>query len=204
MKVFTEDQVQTFLKSIHGQVDEALFYLAVTTGMRQSELIALKWSDLSVTNKTIIIERQLKRHYVGSDFFTQPKTKNGIRIIQVGRKAIELLNKHKEKQEIHKALFDSEWQEFDLIFPSFTGLPIRQFSIYKRFIHIVDQAKLPRIRFHDLRHTAASIMLNHNIPMIVVSRRLGHYKVSFTIDTYGHLMPEMQEKAAELMDSFLD
>ena len=96
------------------------------------------------------------------------------------------------------AFAGEDWQDNNLIFPSSIGTPMNQINLYKRFIELLSKARLPRIRFHDLRHTSASIMLNHNIPMIVVSRRLGHYKVSFTMDTYGHMIPEMQDEAAIL------
>jgi len=92
------------------------------------------------------------------------------------------------------------WKEQDLIFPSSVGTPTRPGKILVRFKRLIKRAGLPEIRFHDLRHTAASLMLNNGIPLIVVSRRLGHAQPSITLNVYGHMIPMMQEQAAELMD----
>jgi integrase len=90
--------------------------------------------------------------------------------------------------------------EYDLIFPSDVGTPTNQSNLDKNFKNMIRKIGLSLIRFHDLRHTAATLMLNHGVPAIVVSRRLGHSRVSIILDIYGHLIPEMQNEAAELID----
>jgi len=95
------------------------------------------------------------------------------------------------------------WQEHDLIFASKVGTSLSQSNLLKEFIFLLEEAGIKRIRFHDLRHTAASIMLNHGIPTLIVSKILGHSKPSTTLDMYGHLLPLMQEKAAKTMDELL-
>jgi integrase len=95
------------------------------------------------------------------------------------------------------------WSENDLVFPSSRGTPFSQENVRKDFIGVLDIANLPRILFHDLRHTAASLMLNHGIPVIIVSRRLGHSNASVTLNIYAHTTVDMQNEAASLMDELV-
>jgi len=96
-----------------------------------------------------------------------------------------------------------KWQAYDLIFTTSLGSPIHPRNLLRDFKKLLMDAGLPTIRFHDLRHTAASLMLNNNIPPIVVSRRLGHARASITLDIYGHLIPSMQVEAAEKIDELI-
>ena len=91
----------------------------------------------------------------------------------------------------------------DLVFPSGAGTPLTASNIRRDFRKLLAASGLPKIRFHDLRHTAASLMLNHRIPVLMVSKRLGHSKPSITLDVYGHLIPSKQEEAAQLMDDLM-
>ena len=98
---------------------------------------------------------------------------------------------------------NTRWQENDLIFPSAIGTPMSQRNLYKKFKAVIHQAGLLNIRFHVLRHTAASLMLNHGIPVLIVAKRLGHSKVSITLDTYGHLLPGMEQEIADFIDELI-
>ena len=106
------------------------------------------------------------------------------------------------KTEIGKAA-GGKWKEHDLVFPSKIGTPFEPRNLLRQFKKLAIKAGLPEIRFHDLRHTAASLMLNHGIPLLIVSKRLGHAKPSITLDVYGHVIPSMQENAAKVMDDLL-
>ena len=108
-----------------------------------------------------------------------------------------------ERQQIDWLAAGVDWQEYGLIFPTGIGTPISQRNLLRNFKVLLQQAGLPPIRFHDLRHTAASLMLNHGVSAIVVSRRLGHARTSITMDVYGHLIPSMQAEAAELIDALV-
>jgi len=145
----------------------------------------------------------LKRKFVKGDYFAPPKTKNGRRSVVLGIVTIAKLREHWNRQNELRILAGNRWQENDLIFPTPIGTPKNQSNLYREFKEIIKGADLPEIRFHDLRHTAASLLLNHGVPPIIVSRRLGHYKVSMTLDIYGHLMPEMQDDAAKLIDDLI-
>ena len=96
------------------------------------------------------------------------------------------------------------WQEFDLVFPSTIGTPTNHSNLLRQsYKPNLKDAGLPKIRFHDLRHTAASLMLNHGVPVLIVSKRLGHSQPSITLDVYGHIMPSMQEEVANIMDDII-
>lgn len=202
MKIYDEDQVQRLL--ITSRVNEdrffALYQLAITTGMRQGELLGLKWQDVDWERRNLQIQRQLNRGYHGGFEFGVPKTKAGIRKIIIGVETANILKEHQQNQYIEMQNAGEDWQDNDLIFPSEIGTPMHDRNLFRRYKNLIKDAGLPDIRFHDLRHTAASLMLNHGVPLLVVSKRLGHAKPSITLDTYGHMIPSMQEQAADLMD----
>ena len=202
MKIFDESQVNRMLFAARGDHNEALFVLAVTTGCRQSELLALRWSDLDWQKKTIRIQRQLARNNRQAGYYVPLKTKSAYRTIDLGQKTISKLREHYERQHQERVSV-KKWEENDLIFPSSRGTPQDQFNIYHKFKTLIKTAGLPEIRFHDLRHTAASLMIDHKVPINVVSKRLGHSRVSITLDTYTHLISEVQSGVAELIDSLV-
>ncbi|MCI0609112.1 MAG: site-specific integrase [Anaerolineae bacterium] len=171
--------------------------------MRQSELIGLKWEDVDWNLSTIRVKRQV-RHFKGASYtFLEPKSKSGARTIILGKQALEHLRNHKREQEMLINSAGEDWTCLDLVFPSGAGTPITASNIRRAFRKLLAASGLPKIRFHDLRHTAASLMLNHGIPVLIVSKRLGHSKPSITIDVYGHLIPSRQEEAAQLMDNLM-
>lgn len=205
MKILDENQVQTLLITAKASEDRlaALYQLAITTGMRQGELLGLKWSDIEWDKRIIRIQRQLGRIPGGGLGFGTPKTNSGIRNIILGPATINLLKEHQKHQFAEMRVMGDKWQDHDLIFPSTMGTPTHPRSLLRRFKKLLKDSGLSEIRFHDLRHTAASLMLNHGIPVLIVSKRIGHAKPSITLDVYGHLIPSMQEQAAEVMDEIV-
>lgn len=205
MRVYDEAEVQQLVitSSSTGDRNVALYYLAITTGMRQGELLGLKWLDVDWERKTIQIQRQLTR-IPGKGFeFTAPKTKAGIRKISIGQRMLEILREHRNRQFTEIQRSNDSWQDLDLVFPTESGTPIHLRKLYRNFKKLLKFGNLPDIRFHDLRHTAASLMLNSGVPVLIVSKRLGHAKPSITLDIYGHLIPSMQEQAADVMDEII-
>jgi integrase len=203
MTILTESQVSQLLVAAKSHRLEALLHLTITTGVRESEVLALKWSDLDWTKGTLKVERQLERPRGEGVQFSAPKTAFGKRSIKLGSKTIELLRRHSKRQQDERIAAGETWKEYDLIFPTSVGTPIDQRSLLRTFKLFLKHAGLPPIRFHDLRHTSASLMLNHDIPVIIVSRRLGHARASITSDVYGHLLPNMQDEAAEMIDDLV-
>ena len=202
MKFLDENQVNQLLMAAKGDRDEVLYHLAIVTGMRESELLGLQWGDLDWQNRTLMVQRQAKREDRNEGYFAPLKTRAGRRTLVLGKKTIERLREHYQRQ-FYEIQSEKNWKHLDLIFPSTIGTPQNQANLYRHFVGLLKRAGLPRIRFHDLRHAAASLMLNHGVPVIVVSRRLGHSKVSVTLDIYGHMFPEMQNEAAEMIDDLI-
>ena len=184
MDFYSEHEISQLLLAVNGTSLEALIQIAITTGMRQSEILALKWSDLDWNRNTITIQRQLRRKHEDCNYFSSLKTSAGRRTISLGLDTVQKLQEHHKRQEIAKAKKGDQWEENDLIFPSTIGTPMRQRNLLRKFKKVLRESGLREIRFHDLRHTAASLMLNHGIPTLIVSKRLGHSKVSNYI---GHL-----------------
>lgn len=159
--------------------------------------------NLDWIKQTLRVERQLAKPDGTGVKFSAPKTRHGRRTVALGSRSIETLRTHYEHQQVERISAGDCWQEYDLIFTTRNGTPIHPRNIYRDYKKLLKNAGLPDIRFHDLRHTAASLMLNNGIPPIVVSRRLGHARASITLDVYGHLIPSMQIEAAETIDDLV-
>ena len=203
MTVLDEYQVPQFLIAARGSSYEALYHVAIKTGMRQGEMFGLKWTDLQWQSGTLLVQRQIKRVPGSGWQFAEPKTNAGRRTIRLGEGTLQALRIHRERQERQKKGANGGWKEHGLIFPNSVGTPGDPSNLRKDFLRILQSAMLPKLRFHDLRHTAASLMLNNGVPPIVVSRILGHAKPSTTMDIYGHLLSNMQGEAASIMDELV-
>lgn len=164
------------------------------------ELLGLKWADIDWIDGTVSVRRQ--RQYVPGEgcSLIEPKTRSGKRKILIGEKSLEVLRIHKEKQTEFMKINSKKWFGMDLVFPNSVGRPGDASNIRLDFNKIQRVSGLPKIRFHDLRHTEATLLLNHKIPVIVVSNILGHSKPSVTLDLYGHVLSDMQQEAAKTMD----
>lgn len=203
MSVLDESQVSQLLVTAKDHRWKALYHLALTTGMRQMELLGLKWIDLDWTKQTIKVERQLIRPVGEVIQFSAPKTRLGKRSVVLGGKTIEALRGHYERQQSDRQAASDKWVEHGLIFTNSFGGPIHPRNLLRDFKKLLQDAGLPAIRFHDLHHTSASLMLNNGIPPIIVSRRLGHARASITLDVYGHLIPSLQAEVAEKIDELI-
>jgi integrase len=202
MKTLSDSQVRTLLSFAEGDRFEVLFWLAVTTGLRQGELLGLKWSDVDWTGRRIGIQRQVQR-LRGGLVFSEPKTAAGRRVIALGVLTIEKLRRHQNLQTEERQAAKHYWKENDMIFPSSTGTPMDPSNLYHNFKRMLKEAGLPDIRFHDLRHTAATLMLQQGTHPKIVQERLGHSDISMTLNTYSHVLPGMQDEAAGKLDELL-
>jgi integrase len=203
MSILDDNQVVQFLIVAQDSPYAALYHLAVKTGMRKGELLGLKWEDLDWHKGLLRVQRQVQRVPNQGLVFTPPKTRSGRRTIQLGIQTLRTLQDHREKQRVLKAFAGSKWQDHGMIFTSSVGSPVDQRNLDRDFKAILKKTGLKEIRFHDLRHTAASLMLNNGVPSLVVSKMLGHAKTSTTLDIYGHLIPVMQSEAARIMDELI-
>jgi integrase len=201
MRVLTPEQVRVLLEAAQGDRLGALYYLAVTTGLREGELLGLRWSDLDWKTGKLQIQRQVQHLTGRGKVFTEPKSASGRRSIILGPIALERLRDHLEDQEARRILAGARWQEYGLIFTSTIGTPIESRVLVDLFKKLLDKAGLPKIRFHDLRHTAATLMLQQGVHPKVVQERLGHSNIGLTLNTYSHVLPGMQQDAAEKLDA---
>jgi integrase len=197
MAVWDESQVSQFLMANPGP----FYRLALATGMRRGELIGLQWKDLDWNTGMLHVRRQVYKLQGGGWIFQGPKTDRGRRMIRLGKGLLEELQHHYQNEIPRKmAIAGSAWQENDLIFPSGKGTPRNGYNVSKEFHELVLASGLPMIRFHDMRHTAASIMLLHGEPPVRVAGILGQ-SVQVLLTTYAHYIPDDQETASALMDS---
>jgi integrase len=203
MHVLTPQQVRTLLDTVHGDRLEALYVLAITTGMRQGELLALRWRDVDLGRGSVSVRATLRRMKQGGYTFAPPKTKRSQRQITLTQRAVEVLRRHRLHQNVER-LESPVWEDNDLVFPNTLGRPMDGTNLlHYHFYPLLKRTGLPRIRFHDLRHTAATLLLGRGVNPKIVSEMLGHASVGITLDTYSHVLPTMQQSAAAEMDAAL-
>ncbi|MHA2064064.1 MAG: tyrosine-type recombinase/integrase [Candidatus Thorarchaeota archaeon] len=202
-EILDESQVNQILVGSKGTRLGPIIHLALVTGLRQMELLGLKWSDLDTMEKTLRVERQLERPNSQGSMFAPPKSKAGIRTLSIGSTTNQVLLEHYEGQESERSVAGERWQDHELIFTTSKGTPINPRNLLRDFKRLLAELDLPEITFHELRHTCASILLKRGIPLIDVSRLLGHSRPSITLNIYGHLIPSLQAETAEKIDVIL-
>ena len=191
MKTLTADQLSTFFLEAKETGVYELYYLDLATGLRRGELLGLKWTDVDFDRGVLKIQRAISRQN-GRVEEAPLKTKNAYRTLPLSADAIDVLKMQKSK------VGGSEW-----VFPSPTGGPMSPDSVLHMLQRVLKRAGLPRIRFHDLRHTFATMALQNGVDVKTVSSMLGHYSAGFTLDTYAHVTTDAQLKAAQTMGNIL-
>ncbi|HEX5106171.1 MAG TPA: site-specific integrase [Pirellulaceae bacterium] len=193
----TADQVNALLKAARGNRQEALYVLAVTAGMRLGELLGLQWSDVDLKGKAVMVQHSLQE-LNGQLKLAEPKTSRGRRRIDLPQMAIDALVRHRARL-LKEGLAGVAW-----VFPNASGGPWRRTHFhFNEYKPLLKRAGLPDIRFHDLRHTSATLLLSQGVHPKVVQERLGHSQISVTLDTYSHVLPTMQLEAAGKFDQLL-
>ena len=197
MKTWNVEQVRVFLETARGHRSEALFHLAVHTGLRQGELLGLRWSDLDWKTGALRVQRQMQRVPGQGKTFVEPKTAAGRRSIVLDAIVLSKLREHGRRQKEERLMAGGRWQDQDLMFSSTIGTPMEPDKILIQFKALQHQAGLPAIRFHDLRHTAATFLLELGTHPKVVQEILGHSDTSVTMNTYSHVTPKLQKEALQ-------
>jgi len=191
--VFDPGQASRFLDAARRDRLFALYVLAVTTGLRQGELLGLWWDDIDLDRGTLSVRGQLQE-VAGALARVEPKTKESRRRVTLPAAAVSALRSHRERMQREGA--NAPW-----VFCDTSGGPIRKSNLRRRsFEPLLKRSGLPRIRFHDLRHTAATLLLNEDVHPKVVQERLGHARIQITLDLYSHVLPSMQQGAADKLD----
>jgi integrase len=201
MHVLTIEQAQQLLETAIGHRLEALLTVAVATGMRRGELLALRWQDINFETSSLYICRSVSR-LTGHGFVeSEPKTAASRRKITLPQFALEALRVHRTRQLEARLKAGERWEDRDLVFPNIWGGFLSTNRLFSSFIALLKDAGLPHVRFHDLRHSAATILLVMGAHPKVVQELLGHSRIAMTLDIYSHVLPSMQE---EIMDKLND
>ena len=191
MQTLHIEQLTSFLREAKDSGVFALYYIDLTTGLRRGELLGLKWSDIDLEKGDLRVQRQIGR--IDGKIIEMPlKTKNAYRTLPLSADAIDVLMQQRRKTG------NSDW-----VFPSPTGGPMSPDGVLHMLQRVLKRAGLPRIRFHDLRHTFATMALQNGVDVKTVSSMLGHYSAGFTLDTYAHVTTDAQMKAAQTMGNIL-
>ncbi|MEN8040091.1 MAG: tyrosine-type recombinase/integrase [Actinomycetota bacterium] len=199
-QAWTAPQLQAFLREASGHRLFAALWLVSMTGLRRSELLGLKWRDVDLEMATLSINRGLVS--VGYDLHeSRGKTSNSRRAIDLDATTIQVLSAWRGWQQTEQAVVGVEPSGW--VFTDSAGQPIHPHSISQTFERMVKRAEVPRIRLHDLRHTHGTLLIKAGVPVKVVSERLGHGNPAFTIDTYQHVLPGMQAKAARIFENLI-
>jgi integrase len=203
MRPLSPAEARKFLDAAQGDRLEALYVLAVTTGMRQGELLTLKWQDLDLANATLSVRRTLTRSG-GRYALGEPKTKKSRRSIRLTPRAADVLGQHLQRQLSDIQMLGDDYADNGLVFTTDTGAPVNPSNLRRRsFAPLLKKANLSHIRFHDLRHTCATLLLGKGTHPKFVQELLGHATVAITLDTYSHVMPGMGDQTARAMQDAL-
>lgn len=204
MEPLSENQVQQFLATVEKDRLYPAYTLAVATGMRRGELLGLKWDCIDLVNGFVTVRRQLLSSNSGPMLEEDLKTKSSRRSIPISANIVRLLKSHKSTQAQEKLLLGDAYQDQGLVFAREDGAPLEPREFTKRFQRLLEKAGLPQARFHDLRHTHASLLLAKGVHPKVVQERLGHSSITMTLDLYSHVAQGLQEQAAQKLDNLFE
>lgn len=198
----TPEEAGRLLKAAMSDRLYALYSLALNTGMRQAEILGLRWSDIDLAGAVLHVRQQVYR-LKGEWVFTEPKTAAGRRTISLSGACVEALRERRLAQNKER-LRAQTWEDLDLVFSTTTGTPTEKGNLLRRsFQPLLERAGLRPMRFHDLRHVCASLLLAAGTNPKVVQERLGHSSIAVTMDIYSHTLPSLQADAAERMETLL-
>ena len=207
IRFLSQDESHAFLEAFRGDRLEALYVLAITTGMRQGEMLGLQWPDIDLDCGKLTIFRSLHRTRRPRDennpcawfIFRHPKSVGSRRTIEIPPVTVEALRRHKQMQDRARLLAGPSWKDQKLVFSTKTGTPMDTSNIFHRFQQTLRRAALPRMRFYDLRHTHASLLIAERVHPKKIAERLGHASIKLTMDLYGHLFEGSDRESADRM-----
>jgi integrase len=196
-------EARKFMRAIHSHRLEALFSVALALGLRQGEALGLRWEDVDFGAGTLRVSHQLQR-IGGKLILVAPKTEKSRRTLVMPTTTVDRLRAHEKRQVAEKLVAGSKWQESGLVFANRLGGPTQARRVIEQFHEALDQAGIRRIRFHDLRHSCATLLLVQGVSPRVVMEVLGHSEIALTMNAYSHVVPELQRDAAQRMEAILE
>jgi integrase len=202
IKPLDREQVQAFFEAVSGERLEPLYVLAVIAGLREGELLGLKWEDLDLEVGMLQVRRSLSEARSGR-IFEAPKSGKG-RSIRLTRRAVNALRAHRKRQLEERMKLAGLWKDHGLVFPSQVGTPFSGRNLIRSFKRHLKRVGLPQsFRFHDLRHTCATLLLRQGVNPKFVQELLGHGDVTLTLNVYSHMLPDMADQTAIAMEAAL-
>ena len=203
MHPLSADEASALLEAARGERFEALYMLAITTGLRRGELLGLRWRDVNLEHGVLRVGRALVREG-GRYRLGETKTKRGHRSIRLTSHAVSALGTHRKRQLEERMRLAGLYEDHDLIFATQKGTPLNPENLVKRsFKPLLERAGLPERRFHDLRHTCATLLLGRGVHPKLVQELLGHATIAMTLDTYSHFLTSMGDQTARAMEDTL-
>lgn len=197
----SRDEARALLAAAHGDRLEALYTVGIALGLRQGEALALRWDDVDLEEATLRVKRTVQR-IRGELVYGEPKSARSRRALSLPAASVEALKAHRRRQ-LAERLAAFEWEDNDLVFCTQAGRPLDARNVARHFDRMCERAGLGHRRFHDLRHTTASLLLEQGVHPRVVMELLGHSQFSLTMNNYSHVMPVLQREAANRMDEVL-
>lgn len=202
-RFWTADEVAVFLDRAKGHRLHAAFHLAATTGMRRGEVLGLRWRDIDLDGGRLqVVQTLVAPRYVLS--FSEPKTAQGRRSIDLDPLTVAALKTHRARQAEERLAFGGGYADSDLVFRDVDGTPFKPALFSLAFAKLVKDAGLPRVRLHDLRHTHVALLASAGVPAKVIQERVGHHSPGFTLEAYGGTFPSQHRDAAERFAALVD
>jgi integrase len=200
---WTAEQAARFLLAADHSDEPALWRLALLTGMRRGELLGIKWEDIDFDRGTLAVQRSRSRSASGGWTIGAPKTASGRRSVALPPTVVEVLRRQRTRQREQRLAAGAAYTDQGFVFTTPLGAPLHINAVAARFDKVARQAGVPRIRFHDLRHTAATLMLANGEHPKKVQAQLGHANISITLDRYSHVTEGMQRDAADRLEELI-
>jgi integrase len=192
-------EAKRLLDVVEGERLEALYVLALTTGLRRGELLALRWDDIDIASRQLHVRRAMQR-VNGRLQTVEPKTTSSRRTVVLPRLAVRHLLDHKKRQDTERRARGDTWREHGLVFASTIGTPIEPRNVNRRWDELRRKAGLDWLRLHDLRHGCATFLLAQGVPARAIMEVLGHAEIGVTMNTYAHVLPVLRQEAADAID----
>lgn len=199
----TPEEARTFLNAMKGDRLQALYSVALTMGLRQGEALGLRWQDIDLEMGYLRVAKQLQR-IDGKFELVEPKTARSRRTVAMPATIVSALRDHRDTQRRERQIAGERWTDIGLVFTTPLGKPLDGTALTKEFHRHLERAGLPQRRFHDLRHSCATLLLVQGVSPRVVMDVLGHSQIALTMNTYSHVIPELRRQAAERMDELIN
>lgn len=197
---WSNEEATTFLDANLDDTNYFLYKAALGTGLRKGELLALRWQDVDLQRRTLRVVQTVQRIQGSGLQYGPPKTLRSRRTIPLSQFAYDALRGRHASQTSDRKNAGEKWQENGLIFTTSIGTPLEASNLRRSFDAAIERAGVKRIRFHDMRHTCATMLLAQGVPVRVVMDILGHSSMKVTTDTYGHVLPDALRGAATAID----